>query len=366
MNAWRFNNHIQDALRVSGDIVAFNSSDDKVIDTMLKVGQSKSKHLFLDTLNGIHELCFAFFDTKKKPVTHLSEIWQYMSYGSTLFFSQYEERGMCGNNGAIKAFIKEHEDEITIARQMLLNGVKEKNLIIKCFPRGKKAQFPVSNDEITVATVFKTGSPDYTVSYVNHIANSVAENVTVPYKFVCLTDCFEGYSKNVHKIVPFRHNFPKWWGKMELFAPQVFDTDRIFYLDLDTVIVDNIDELLTYNGNLFGLRDFYHQYGLATGLMGWRNNNAKIFQLYDSFMENPTANMNNYKYGDQEFVAKMLKEEYDYAQDLFPRQILSYKKDCVDNYNRVRIPEKAKIICFHGPPRPHQIKTPDINRYWRG
>ena len=54
---------------------------------------------------------------------------------------------------------------------------------------------------LTIATVLKLGGPHYDVSYVNHIANSIKEHVTVPYEFVCLTDETAGFSTNVHKII---------------------------------------------------------------------------------------------------------------------------------------------------------------------
>ena len=54
---------------------------------------------------------------------------------------------------------------------------------------------------LTIATVLKTGGKDYDVSYVNHIANSIKEHVTIPYEFVCLTDATEGFCINVHKII---------------------------------------------------------------------------------------------------------------------------------------------------------------------
>ena len=100
--------------------------------------------------------------------------------------------------------------------------------------------------------------------------------------------------------------------------------------------------------------------------MCWQNNNPKIFQLYEKFMENSTANMNNNLYGDQEFIGNTLKENIDYVQDLYPKQIVSYKKDCVSKTNEVLIPEDAKIVCFHGPPRPHQVRHPEIKSHWRG
>jgi hypothetical protein len=265
----------------------------------------------------------------------------------------------------IKRFMDTNADNTTVARQMLVNGKREMNLVVKCFSPDVMPPLPIDDNTITIATVFKTGG-DFTVSYVNHIANSIAENVTVPYNFVVLTDHFEGYSTNVHSIVPFEHDFPKWWGKMELFKPNKFDTDKIFYLDLDTFVIDNIDDILQYGGKFFGLRDFYSQCSLGSGIMCWKNHDARIFQLYEAFMENPTANMNNNTGGDQQFIRSTIGSYIEYVQDLYPKSIVSYKKDCIDGKKNFSVPDGAKIICFHGPPRPNAIRDPRVTKYWRG
>lgn len=218
---------------------------------------------------------------------------------------------------------------------------------------------------LTIATVLKLGG-DYDVSYVNHIANSISEHVSIPYEFVCLTDATDGFCTNVHKIIQLEHNFPKWWGKLELFKPDKFSTDRVFYIDLDTIIVDNIDDIMQYTGDFFGLKDFYKLQGLGSGLMAWGASNTFIQRIYHEFMRNPTANMNNHRYGDQEFIGKLVARSMDYVQELYPRKIVSYKKDCVDPYGNVHIPDDAAIICFHGRPRPHQANFPEIQEHWKG
>ncbi|MEA1909917.1 MAG: hypothetical protein U9M89_02770 [Patescibacteria group bacterium] len=48
----------------------------------------------------------------------------------------------------------------------------------------------------------------------------------------------------------------------------------------------------------------------------------------------------------------------DTFQDLYPDDVVSYKAHCCEGRNPRRfksIPEKAKIICFHGKPRPWEI-----------
>ena len=219
---------------------------------------------------------------------------------------------------------------------------------------------------LTIATVLKLGGAHYDVSYVNHIANSIKEYVTVPYEFVCLTDETSGFSTNVHKIIGLEHRWEKWWSKIELFKPNKFFTDRVFYLDLDTIIVSNIDDMVSYNGDFLGLKDFYNMVSLGSGIMAWKCNSTKMNTIYTSFIRNANANIANHRYGDQEFIYPIIKRSMDFAQNLYPNRIVSYKKQCFDKHTGITIPEEASIVCFHGNPRPHRIDSPVIQEHWRG
>lgn len=364
MNLERLSHHLIDALRVDGDVFILQLQHAGALQNLTKVSTARER-VVCDDVSNSDQYAFAFVNSDKHTDELLEALWEKMSYGSTIFFSYYKDGAPMPRDKITKRFIDLHKDDITVARQMLIHGKREHNLIVKCFPQERKPPTQSDDGTVTIATVFKTGG-DFDVSYVNHIANSVKKHTTVPYKFVVLTDCFEGYGTNVHHVVPFDHDFPKWWGKMELFAPGKFDTEKILYIDLDTLIVDNIDEILRYGGNFFGLRDFYAQYSLGSGFMCWRNHNARVFQLYEKFMEDPDSNMSNNRSGDQQFIWNILSGYIEYAQDLYPKTIVSYKKDCIDSNQCVRIPDNTKVICFHGPPRPKHVNSPIIKEHWMG
>lgn len=310
-------------------------------------------------------ISLVIIDSNLKNLSEILDLcWTKMAFGSTICITSFTPTGNTGNNKIIKEFMNAHKSEITEARQMIVNGHKEVNLTIKCFPLSRRPIINESHDTLTIATVLKSGG-EYTVEYVNNIARSISKNVTVPYTFVCLTDLSEGFSPLVHKIIPFDHNFERWWGKIELFSPGKFNTNKIFYIDLDTLILDNIDEILLFDEDFCSLRDFYSQFGLASGIMMWKNYNPKMYQIYEKFMENPTYHMANNRYGDQAFIGSIIHNIL-FFQDLYKNKIVSYKKDCLLKNGQLSIPPEAKIICFHGPPRPHTIKHPEIIKYWRG
>jgi hypothetical protein len=217
-------------------------------------------------------------------------------------------------------------------------------------------------EKLTVACVLMNGGKVYDYKYVNALANAVAKNVTIPYTFTCLTDNPQNFNKNVHKVIKLKHGFPKWWSKIELFRPDIFDdTEQVFFLDLDTVITNNIDDIVSYDGNFCGLRDFYRIVSLGSGLLSWKPSNHH--HIYHNFLLKSANIIANTPEGDQRWIDSQTSK-MDYFQDLFGRKVISWKKDCVIN-KMVSVPLSASIICFHGVPKPHEISHSAIVSNWQ-
>lgn len=214
-----------------------------------------------------------------------------------------------------------------------------------------------NSDEIVIVCVLKTGGI-YDYNYVNALSNSVKQHVTIKHKFVCLTNDSTGFNKNVDEVVYFKHAFPKWWAKIELFRPDLFNDKRVFFLDLDTIILRNIDHILCNNSKFLGLRDFYKPHDMGSGLLFWEHN--EYHRIYENFIKNSTYIINNTPEGDQRWIADN-SGKISYFQDHF-NDIFSYKKHCLPQ-NKLKIPKNASIICFHGKPKPHEINN-DLSKYW--
>ena len=134
-------------------------------------------------------------------------------------------------------------------------------------------------------------------------------------------------------------------------------------MDLDTVIIKNIDELLKYKTTFAGIRDLYHHNFLQTGIMSW--DSAHNHQVYHNFVPRHHMVINNYPEGDAKWIRENVYN-YDYIPDEFPGRIVSYKAHCLNkNTGQVSIPKDASIICFHGKPRPHTITHPAITKHWQ-
>jgi SAM-dependent methyltransferase len=223
----------------------------------------------------------------------------------------------------------------------------------------------VARDEekatVTVVCVYKSGG-DFNLDYVVRLRNMVARYSTIPYQFICLTDV--KIDPNVCKSIQLDLGYNGWWNKLQLFKNGIFNTNRIIYFDLDTVILNNIDEILTLETDFAGLGDWFPgprrniKENFGSGLMAWKNHRdfSFIFSGYDK-----TA---KYIHGDQRYIVDKLLEndvKYDTLQDLVSG-IYSYKRNCLK-----QLPNDVRVICFHGQPRPHQIvdKVKFIRNFWR-
>lgn len=212
-------------------------------------------------------------------------------------------------------------------------------------------------DPITIILVLRTGGDVFNSRYVNAVAKNIKNNITYPHEIVCLTDDASEITE-VDRIIPMLHNYPKWWGKIEMFRNDITKNRHCLFLDLDTVICKNIDEICSLTGSFFALYDFYHPAVLQTGIMKWEVNQQSK-DIYNNFI---TTDFSKYIHrGDHEWIGQNVSN-FNFLQERLPGYICSYKKDLSYIVKRLKEPN---IICFHGVPRPHTITHDFITKHWK-
>lgn len=159
-------------------------------------------------------------------------------------------------------------------------------------------------------------------------------------EFVCLTDVGEIEGVNT---IPLLHDWPGWWSKIELFR-----FENVFYIDLDTVILNDIRYMLDLD-DFHALRNLsqHKRRGrivMGSGIMTWGRSYRHVYDNFDIGRIGLYSRSQN-KWGDQGYIHEQVN--YKPLQDAFPDKIYSYKFDGIDQSN-----PPGDIICFHGNPKP--------------
>lgn len=223
--------------------------------------------------------------------------------------------------------------------------------------KSKPPASPPQPEPVTIVCVLKSGG-DFNGRYVANMKGMLSRNITREFKFICLTDMditVDGCS-----VISLKDELAGWWSKTEIFRPGQFDTKRIVYLDLDTIILRNIDDFLDLKGRFYGLRPWNlanrNRGYCASGLMAWENGSCDF--IYSSFNRPVMGKF----YGDQAYMSETLRKNS--VSPLFLQDhiqgIYSYKKQC-----RNGLPSDARIICFHGRPRVHECQNKWVREAWR-
>lgn len=203
--------------------------------------------------------------------------------------------------------------------------------------------------QLTVCCVLRSGGPEYRPEHVVALAHGVQKHLSISYRFVCLTDIPDSLPSVLIDTIRLQHNWPGWWSKIELFNRFKGQT---FYLDLDTVVVDDIENLVL-DHRFTVLENFWSPSRIGSGLMAW---NMDLSEIYHRFRADPSGFMREYRtlerWGDQGFIKYHTPVELDLWQTKFPNKIVSYRKD-VEPLGRV--PDEAAIVCFGGKCRPWNV-----------
>jgi hypothetical protein len=219
-----------------------------------------------------------------------------------------------------------------------------------------------------VVCVLKTGG-DYDAEYVARLQASVAANSSAPLSFLCLTD--DHQVSSFCSTIPLKHGWPSWWSKIELFRPGLLPGPSL-YLDLDTLILGNIDELVQVASRapFTALRGFNHRLrdprkhqNFASGIMA--GHFEVMSRVYEEFIKDPLGNMatrrENWRHGDQGFIASVIDVDViPRLQDLLPTNYIVGKRITA---NGKRIPYQSRVLAWSGQPRIRDL-GPKLKKYW--
>lgn len=207
---------------------------------------------------------------------------------------------------------------------------------------------------LTVACVL--AKPGYGREWVKRLERMVRANLTVPHRFVCLTDNDEGLACRTKMLTPGLRFGCGWWGKLAMFQSGMFE-GRVLYLDLDSLILGNLDFITKFDGDFAILRDFYRPDGYGSGVMLWTKPQPHV---WEDWLD---AGAPQHPLGDQGWMEQAVPNAVR-LQDEFPGKFVSYKVHCAE---RDAPPEGAAVLSFHGHPKNTDFPADHwVSKTWRG
>ncbi len=184
--------------------------------------------------------------------------------------------------------------------------------------------------------------------YVDALFDGFARHLNCEYRRCCITDQPEWLPPYIHPIDP-EPDLAGWWNKLALFKPGNFRKgDRVLYSDLDTKIIADVSDFAAYRGRFAAARDFFNQLHISSTIMAWEA--GALDHIWTEWARAGRPRLD--PRGDQRWIGNM-EPKADRWQDMLPGQLVSYKGDVKP---LGAIPPNARIVAFHGKPRPHEVK----------
>jgi len=231
-------------------------------------------------------------------------------------------------------------------------------------------------DVVTIAAVSVGNYCGMGARYVNALFRGCARNLTIPFRFVCFTDDDRGLEPAIGvRSVPPR--LDGWYNKLALFRPDAFEVgERVLYIDLDTIVLGNIDDIARYDGPFAMLANAYVPgVPCQSGIMAWEA--GRHANIWDEWSASGFPTVPG---GDQEWIQHRVSGAVT-LQSFFPGRLLSFKYECAKlasprnrrdaelkalwaRYVRVPYPSGASIVYFHGQPKPHNCRSRWVGDAW--
>lgn len=207
------------------------------------------------------------------------------------------------------------------------------------------------------------------INYVNRLYHGVKNNLSIPHRFICFADKYSDKLNPHIEVLPLA--VPNWrWNlkKMILYKPNNGLTGRVLALDLDILITGSLDDIVMRDDWFITCRGAFAkkgEYKVGGSVIGFDAGNFVLqSRLWQPLLNGTRKKIESITQGSERKYFSMMLGDIVFWQDKLPGQILSYKVD-IKRKGLNKKPKDARIIRFHGRPRPHEVKNePIIKEYW--
>lgn len=212
----------------------------------------------------------------------------------------------------------------------------------------------------------------YPAEYVNILYRMVARNLTLPFRFICMTEFPEGINKEIEIIPLPDFDEPREehgslclaWRKLSVFDQDLYgQKGKILFLDLDVIIVDNIDCFFNYSDKLAIIENWSQPGRLIGQASAFCFEVEQYSHLLEKYRNDQTEVLKN-NCTEQFYITRELgKGNFDFFPDSWCK---SFKFHCMyggflNSFLTPKMPPAgSKIIVFHGSPNPPEA----LNGEW--
>jgi hypothetical protein len=216
----------------------------------------------------------------------------------------------------------------------------------------------------------------YGPDYANRLYRMVRRNLSGEYRFVCFTDDPTGLDEGIEAFelpnVPVvGHRNDHGWKKLGVLASPLADlSGSVLYLDLDVVITGDLAPFFEIDGAFRVIKDYKpfryrHRYTGNTSV--FRFQAGAHSALLDEMMGIGERVFEDFR-NEQELISWYMHREG--LIQYWPRAWCpSYKHDCVPLlpmgwFKKPSLPAGAKVVVFHGDPKPEDAITGGYGSKW--
>ena len=213
----------------------------------------------------------------------------------------------------------------------------------------------------------------YGPEYVNRLYGMTARNLSRPFRFICLTDNNEGLRGDVETApIPDIRLDPPYdrtaWRKLVLHKAGLGGlSGPTLFLDLDVVIVGSLDPFFDRPGEFCIIHNWTHPNRIVGNSSVFRFEVGAHAEVLERFETMPTQHWVHLYRNEQRFLSDTLGRD---RMTYWPADwCVSFKKHCLPRWPlnfglTAGIPDRARIVVFHGHPNPHEAMTGEWPAPW--
>lgn len=209
----------------------------------------------------------------------------------------------------------------------------------------------------------------YNGEWVDKLYRGIKRNTQQEFELICLVDDEYDITEPVKKIY-FESDLSSdigWSLLSELYRPDLTPHKRIA-IGLDTIILKNIDDILSFNGNIGLVTDPYYPDRVCNAIsISNQETTEYIWKTWtekkDWILKNCMLDYNGIKTPSEMVMLRVLfdnRSQCPRLDKIYPNKIFSYKVHVI---KKPKYLNTASIVYFHGHPKPNNLHDVKFNQY---